>query len=185
MAKNLKQLPSGSPLQSTDLMYVVRPADSDTTADKQIPLSDVISYGRAYGQIYLTLGANPTQSVTATPTAITAYDTEGISVGMTLSAAAGTITVDPSTISNVAWVGFSLSGSYSANATISIAIYKNSIVTGLAGIIDLTNNNIDAGNLSVSGIGTYSPNDVYEVRIWASAAGTFTFNSLMLGIGSI
>lgn len=90
-------------------------------------------------------------------------------------------------------------GYYDFNGTVSISstgnvivifeFYKNGIATGLFSVIDLINNNINAGSASVSAFdrnGTV-PTDEYEIYVYTSAGtstittGSFGFNMKRLG----
>jgi len=179
MAKNLSQLTVLTVPETTDLAYLVRPSDSDSTADKQITVANLFDGIRAYGQLYLELGVDPTEAITTTPEIIVDYNQVGITKGMSVDAGTGVITVGASTLAGVANVTASISLEASANAIYGLAIYKNNQITPLAAMLDLENNATNGGTVSLVGILSFAANDTFDLRIWV-AAGTSTITFLAL-----
>jgi hypothetical protein len=182
MAKNLKQLPAITTVEPTDLMYLVRPGDPDSTADKQMAIDAFFGDLRAYGQLYLDLGVNPQQGFTTTPQVITAYDNTGINYGMTADDTTGLITVDAGTHDGIALVTAQISVEGSANTIHNFAIYKDAAITPLAAVADMTNNSVNSMAVTLSGIASFTAGDSFAVYGWSGANSTVTFNALVLSV---
>ena len=146
----------------------------------------------AIGQANAITGLSDTIDATPSPLAIYGPNKFEKNVDVILTPTGGnyTATMSPASIgvSGFYRVSFSISISGTANTIYHFEIYKNSVATGVVAVVDLTNNNIDAGSASISVIVEagllYS--DVLEIYTYTeSGTATITEHSVIFNIERI
>lgn len=147
----------------------------------------------AIGQVGGAAGS-PTQALTGTPVPVAGYDNTAlpeINVTANFTAGSGQFEADfqPSSIgaSGFYEVSFSVAGTYSANEIIQFTVYVNGSPTERFGVIDLSNNQIDAGSVSFTAITpeVIDNTETVEIFVEASGNGTFTYESLTFNVKRI
>lgn len=163
-------------------------ADTEANGGKIIVSQRGILNVTALGQ---SSGLNKTQTITATPAGVTAYDNNAFELN-TIVTHTGTTNLTTSiapsreAASGYYRVSFNVSITAVANDLYTFEVYKNGLATGVLALIDLRNNNIDAGSCAISGLSQtapLTPSDNIEVYAYSSGGGGgVTYESALLNI---
>ena len=164
---------------------------SDATAGKIISAQRNIVDVTAIGQI----GGLPasTQGCTTTPTPLEVYNNTPFEQNVTVNqtgASPYTAEMIPASIgaSGFYEVSFSMSCSSLTNEVFNFEVYVNSVATGVLGIIDMTNNNMDSGSTSFVAITSQIIDNTEDLEIYVYTDGgnaTITVSSCVFNVKRI
>jgi len=144
----------------------------------------------ALGQAF---GSLRTQTLTTTPQALTAYDATIFETNVTVTQTGVTnltAAMSPTSIgaSGFYRVGFTVAMTSGSNALYTFEVYINGSPTGVLALVDLRNNNVDAGSGSINALTQTIISDTDSIEIYGYADGgtnAVTYTSATLNIDRI
>lgn len=145
---------------------------------------DITAVGQAFG-------AGQTQDITTTPTPLSGFNTgDNFTLNTTATEIGARVQLSPASVgaSGHYRVVFNVSLSSSNSDLLSFEIYINGTATGVKCLVDLRNNNIDAGNGSINSVTTsvLDNNDIVEIYCYNDGGTTSTtLDSVSLNIERI
>ena len=139
------------------------------------------------------LGSLRTQTLTTTPQALTAFDAAIFEKNVVVTQTGATnLTASMSPVSIGASgfyrVGFTLALTSASNALYTFEVYINGSPTGVLALVDLRNNNVDAGSASINALTQTIISDTDNIEIYGYADGgtnAVTYTSATLNVERI
>jgi len=165
------ELPAKVTIAATDSLYVID-NDGGAPASKNTTAAQLINPNPVYGELSAISAGTTQTGITSTFAEINQFDTVSSQVGVTVNLAQNNFTIDEDGVYDVS---FSLSYSGDAGQIFQVAIFVNDVLIANAVTLRTIQASTDIGNVGTSIIEPLSQNDVVDVRVKTTLAGSHDF----------
>ena len=165
------ELPPKVTLAATDSLYVID-NDGPTPVSKNTAAAQVINPNPVYGQLSAVSAGTTQTGITSTFAKINQFDTISSQVGVTVDLAQSHFIANEDGIYKLS---FSLSYSGDANQVFHISFFVNDVLITKAVTLRTIQASTDIGNVGTSVIESLSQNDVVDIRVKTTLAGSHDF----------